>query len=63
MCWCPLDERGARRAGGGQCQRDLRSVAIAFMHAWLNPAHEARAAAIAREIGFTQITTSPRRAG
>ena len=36
----------------------LRSVAIVFMHAWVQAAHEQRAAAIAREIGFTQISVS-----
>lgn len=34
------------------------SIAIVFMHAWKFPAHEARIAAIARKIGFKQISVS-----
>lgn len=36
----------------------IRAVAIVFMHAWKEGVHEQRAAAIAREIGFTQVSTS-----
>ncbi|NQU61497.1 MAG: hydantoinase B/oxoprolinase family protein [Rhodospirillales bacterium] len=36
----------------------IRSVAIVFMHGYRYPAHEKMAADIAREIGFTQISTS-----
>ena len=35
-----------------------RSLAIAFMHAWKYPAHEARVAAMAREMGFPQVSVS-----
>ncbi|OQX14335.1 MAG: 5-oxoprolinase [Thiothrix lacustris] len=38
--------------------KGLRSVAILFMHAYRYPQHETLIAAIAREIGFTQISTS-----
>jgi 5-oxoprolinase (ATP-hydrolysing) len=54
----PLDEAGIRaglaeaRAGG------LDAVAIALMHAWAFPEHERRVAALAAEVGFTQISTS-----
>jgi 5-oxoprolinase (ATP-hydrolysing) len=34
------------------------AVAIVFMHAYRFPAHEQRAAALAREIGFTQVSVS-----
>ena len=34
------------------------AVAIAFMHAYRYPAHEARIAAFAREIGFPQVSAS-----
>ncbi|MEM5477546.1 hydantoinase B/oxoprolinase family protein [Pacificibacter sp. AS14] len=54
----PLDEAGLRDALQGAYDAGLRSVAIAFVHAYLNPAHEQRAAEIARAIGFTQISTS-----
>ncbi|HMD74350.1 MAG TPA: hydantoinase B/oxoprolinase family protein [Steroidobacteraceae bacterium] len=36
----------------------IRSVAIVFMHAYRFPEHERRVAAIAREIGFTQVSVS-----
>ena len=36
----------------------IRSVAIVFMHGYRFPAHEQAAAKLAREIGFTQISTS-----
>jgi 5-oxoprolinase (ATP-hydrolysing) len=36
----------------------LRSVAIVFMHGYRFTAHEAAAARIAREVGFTQVSTS-----
>ena len=36
----------------------IRAVAIAGLHAYLNPDHEDRVAEMAREIGFTQISTS-----
>ena len=35
-----------------------RAAAIAFMHGYRYPAHEREVAAIAREIGFTQVSTS-----
>jgi 5-oxoprolinase (ATP-hydrolysing) len=36
----------------------IRSCAIAFMHGYCYPAHEQQAAAIAREVGFTQVSVS-----
>ncbi len=36
----------------------LRSVAIVFMHGWRYTAHEEAAAQLAKEAGFTQISTS-----
>lgn len=53
-----LDEGTARTALQSAYDDGLRGVAIAFMHAYLNPAHELRVAEIAREIGFTQVSTS-----
>ena len=38
--------------------RGLRSLAIVFMHGYRYTAHEAQAAALAQELGFTQISTS-----
>ncbi len=54
----PLDEGATRAALQAAYDAGTRAVAIAFMHSYLNPAHEARAAEIAAEIGFTQITPS-----
>ena len=42
----------------GAYDKGLRSVAIVLMHAYKYPQHEAAVAKIAREIGFTQVSTS-----
>jgi 5-oxoprolinase (ATP-hydrolysing) len=39
-------------------ENGIRSLAIVFMHAYLNPAHELKLAELAHSIGFTQISTS-----
>ena len=40
-------------------QRDgIKAVAIVFMHAYRYPEHEAQAAALAREMGFPQVSVS-----
>lgn len=54
----PLDEDGARTALKAAKADGIDSVAIAFMHGYLNPDHEARVAAIAAEEGFGQISVS-----
>ncbi|MBN9431076.1 MAG: hydantoinase B/oxoprolinase family protein [Bosea sp.] len=36
----------------------IRAVAIVFMHAWRHPGHERIAAAIARRLGFAQVSVS-----
>ena len=36
----------------------IRSVAIVFMHGYRYPAHEQKVAELARDIGFTQVSTS-----
>ena len=54
----PLDEAAARTALKAAHDRGIRAVAIAGLHAYLNPVHEARVAEIAAETGFTQITAS-----
>ncbi|MEO1493976.1 MAG: hydantoinase B/oxoprolinase family protein [Pseudomonadota bacterium] len=53
-----LDEGRARDALRAARADGIEGVAIAFMHGYLNPVHEARVAAIAAEEGFTQISTS-----
>ncbi|MES2718346.1 MAG: hydantoinase B/oxoprolinase family protein [Pseudomonadota bacterium] len=36
----------------------IRACAIVFLHGWRNPVHELAAAALARAIGFTQVSVS-----
>ncbi|MGE4335610.1 MAG: hydantoinase B/oxoprolinase family protein [Pigmentiphaga sp.] len=36
----------------------IRALAIVFLHAWREPAHERAAAALAAELGFTQVSAS-----
>ncbi|MGR3323640.1 MAG: hydantoinase B/oxoprolinase family protein [Pseudooceanicola sp.] len=54
----PLNEDTTRDRLQSAYDAGLRSVAIAGMHGYLNPVHERRAAEIAREVGFTQVTPS-----
>ncbi|MDE1173430.1 MAG: hydantoinase B/oxoprolinase family protein [Parvibaculaceae bacterium] len=54
----PLDEELTRRVLAEAYGEGIRAVAILFMHGYRYPAHEAAAARIAAEIGFTQISTS-----
>ena len=54
----PLDESLLKKELLAQYQKGLRSVAIVFMHGYRHCAHEVAAAGIAREVGFTQISTS-----
>ncbi|MDP3699338.1 MAG: hydantoinase B/oxoprolinase family protein [Hylemonella sp.] len=54
----PLDEAALRRDLQAQFDAGLRSVAIVFLHGYRYTAHEAAAGRMAREIGFTQVSTS-----
>ncbi|WP_417270955.1 hydantoinase B/oxoprolinase family protein [Celeribacter sp.] len=54
----PLDEVAARAALQRAFDGGVRAVAVAFLHAYLEPVHEQRVAQIAREIGYTQVSTS-----
>lgn len=54
----PLDEAHLRQGLQEAHARGVRSVAIVFMHGYRYTAHEAAAAAIAGEVGFTQVSTS-----
>ena len=38
--------------------RGFRAIAVAFMHGYRYPAHEQAVAALAREVGFTQVSAS-----
>jgi 5-oxoprolinase (ATP-hydrolysing) len=54
----PLDEAKARTDLKAAFDDGFRAVAIVLMHGWRFTDHEDRVAAIAREIGFTQISVS-----
>lgn len=54
----PLDEVHLRAELAGAHAMGLRSVAIVFLHGYRHTAHEAAAARLAREAGFTQVSTS-----
>ncbi|MEY2927210.1 MAG: hypothetical protein RL367_1687, partial [Pseudomonadota bacterium] len=54
----PLDDAAARGAMAAGFAGGLRSIAIVLMHGYRFPAHEARLAEIAREVGFIQISVS-----
>jgi 5-oxoprolinase (ATP-hydrolysing) len=54
----PLDVAALRQALQAQHAAGLRSVAVVFMHGYRYTAHERVAAELAREIGFTHISTS-----
>ncbi|MCO5146465.1 MAG: 5-oxoprolinase, partial [Aquamicrobium sp.] len=54
----PLDLAGARGALEKAKADGIDAVAIVLMHAWKNPAHEAELAALARELGFGQVSAS-----
>ena len=54
----PLDLEAAREALDAARAEGLDAVAIVFMHAYAYPDHERRAAGLAREAGFAQISVS-----
>ncbi len=54
----PLDEAHLRERLWAAHDAGLRSVAVVFMHGYRFAAHEKAAARIAREVGFTQVSTS-----
>ncbi|MBK0400447.1 hydantoinase B/oxoprolinase family protein [Limibaculum sp. M0105] len=53
-----LDEARLRADLEAAHDAGFRAVAIVFVHGYRHQAHEARAAAIAREIGFPQVSAS-----
>jgi 5-oxoprolinase (ATP-hydrolysing) len=54
----PLDEAQAREALQSVRESGIDAIAIILMHGWRYPDHEARLAAIARELGFVQVSVS-----
>ncbi|MES2975974.1 MAG: hydantoinase B/oxoprolinase family protein [Pseudomonadota bacterium] len=53
-----LDEARLREDLGAEYAKGLRSVAIVFMHGYRFTEHEQAASRIAKEVGFTQVSTS-----
>src|SRR5882724_896119 len=54
----PLDAQALREDLQEARQAGLRTVAIVLMHGWKFPKHEREAAAIARELGFDELSVS-----
>lgn len=54
----PLDEADLRASLTSARADGLSSVAIVFLHSYHHSQHERRAAALAREVGFTQVSVS-----
>ena len=53
-----LDQAALRSGLSAAYDRGLRSVAMVFLHGYRYSEHEQQAAALAKDIGFTQISTS-----
>ena len=54
----PLNVEASRRVLEAAFRKGIASVAIVLMHAYKHPDHEKRLAALAREIGFSQVSAS-----
>ncbi len=54
----PLDTAHLRTELQAAFAAGLRSCAIVFMHGWRSTVHEQAAAALARELGYTQVSVS-----
>ena len=54
----PLDEPPLEAQLRAAHARGVRSVAIVFLHGWQHPRHERQAAALARRIGFEEVSVS-----
>jgi len=54
----PLDESAVARILDQVTSAGIASVAVAFLHAHVNPAHEARVGAMARAAGLAQVSLS-----
>ncbi|MFO1069670.1 MAG: hydantoinase B/oxoprolinase family protein [Geminicoccaceae bacterium] len=54
----PLDTATTRAALESAFAEGYRCVAVVLMHGWRFPQHEAAVAAIARDVGFTQVSVS-----
>jgi N-methylhydantoinase A len=54
----PLDEDGVRGAAAELAEQGVKSVVIAFLNSYRNPAHELRAAELVREVFPTAFVTT-----
>ena len=54
----PLDEKQARAQFAALREDGFDAIAIVLMHGWQHRDHEERLAAIARELGFRQVSVS-----
>ena len=54
----PLDLATTREHLSALCHQGYDALAIVLVHGWRYPEHEAQVAAIARELGFAQISVS-----
>jgi 5-oxoprolinase (ATP-hydrolysing) len=54
----PLDTTALRAGLQQALDTGIRACAIVFLHGWRFTAHEAQAASLAREMGFTQVSVS-----
>ncbi|WP_284178918.1 hydantoinase B/oxoprolinase family protein [Rhabdaerophilum sp. SD176] len=54
----PLDEAGTLKALEALKAKGVQAIAIVFMHAYRYPAHERKVAAMARALGFPQVSVS-----
>ncbi len=54
----PLDEEGLRKALEAAREEGIAACAIVFLHGYRYPAHEIRAAELAREAGFAHVSVS-----
>lgn len=54
----PLAEEACRQDLAAAFADGFRAVAVACLHGYLQPVHEQRIGAIAREVGFTQVSES-----
>ncbi|GAA1907578.1 hydantoinase B/oxoprolinase family protein [Streptomyces sodiiphilus] len=54
----PLDERATAEALRAAHREGLRSAAVVLLHGYRHPGHERRVALLARDAGFTQVSTS-----
>ena len=53
-----LDVEQARQSLQNGFAKGIRSVAIALMHGYFNPVHEIQVAKLARDMGYSQVSTS-----